>query len=118
MITPPSGVRIYLACGYTDMRRGANSLAMQVQQVLGTHPFDGSVYAFRGRRGGLIKLIWHDGAGLCLLSKRLERGNFVWPTTGSGTISLSVAQLATLLEGCEWRAVPAPVFSRRPELAG
>jgi transposase len=98
------------------MRRGANSLAMQVQQALGEQPFDGSVYAFRGRRAGLIKLIWHDGIGLCLLSKRLEgRGAFVWPTTGSGKVSLTVAQLATLLEGCEWRA---PVSSRRPELAG
>lgn len=115
MISPPPGARIFVACGYTDMRRGANSLAMQVQQALGAHPFDGSIYVFRGRRSGLIKLIWHDGIGLCLLSKRLERGAFVWPTTNEGTISLTVGQLATLLEGCEWRA---PVFSRRPELAG
>ena len=116
MITPPPGVRIFVACGYTDMRKGAASLAMQVQEVLGELPFDGSVYVFRGRRAGLIKLIWHDGIGLCLLSKRLEdRGAFVWPTTGSGKISLTVGQLATLLEGCEWRA---PVFSRRPEMAG
>jgi transposase len=88
---------------------------MQVQQVLVQDPFDGAVFAFRGRSGGLIKLLWHDGIGLCMLTKRLERGHFIWPMTSTGTIALTTAQLATLLEGCEWRA---PVMSRRPELAG
>ena len=64
---------------------------------------------------GLIKVLWHDGIGLCLLTKRLERGQFIWPTTTTGAVTLSAAQLATLLEGCEWRA---PVRARRPELAG
>jgi transposase len=73
------------------------------------------VFAFRGKRGCLIKVLWHDGIGLCLLTKRLERGHFIWPMTSTGAISLTAAQLATLLEGCEWRA---PVASRRPELAG
>jgi transposase len=90
-------------------------LAMQVQQVLSQNPFDGAVFAFRGRGAGLIKLLWHDGIGLCLLTKRLERGHFIWPMTSTGTISLTASQLATLLEGCEWRA---PVMSRRPELVG
>ncbi len=80
-----------------------------------TYPFGGAVYAFRGRRGNLLKLLWHDGIGLCLLAKRLEPGHFVWPMTSTGAVSLTSAQLATLLEGCEWRA---PVYSRRPELAG
>lgn len=64
---------------------------------------------------GLIKVLWHDGIGLCLLTKRLERGQFIWPTTTTGAVTLSAAQLATLLEGCEWRA---PVQARRPQLAG
>ena len=65
---------------------------------------------------GLIKLIWHDGVGLCMLTKRLEQGQFAWPTTQTiGRIALSSAQLAALLDGCEWRA---PVARRRPELAG
>ena len=115
MIAAPPGVRVYLACGTTDMRRGMAGLAMQVQQVLAQNPFDGAVFAFRGRRGSLIKLLWHDGIGLCLLTKRLERGHFIWAATSTGTIALTAAQLATLLEGCEWRA---PVASRRPALAG
>ena len=88
---------------------------MQVQQVLSHDPFGGAVFAFRGRRSGLIKLLWHDGIGLSLLTKRLERGQFIWPMTSTGTVSLTTAQLATLLEGCEWRA---QVTSRRPALAG
>jgi transposase len=115
MIAAPPGVRVYLACGITDMRRGMAGLAMQVQQILAQNPFDGAVFAFRGKRGGLIKVLWHDGIGLCLLTKRLERGHFIWPTTSTGAISLTAAQLATLLEGCEWRA---PVASRRLTLAG
>jgi transposase len=66
MIALPPGVRGYLACGVTDMRKGMVGLAMLVQQSLGDDPFSGAVYAFRGRRAGLIKLLWHDGIGLCL----------------------------------------------------
>jgi transposase len=50
-----------------------------------------------------------------MLTKRLERGHFIWPMTGTGAISLTASQLATLLEGCEWRAQAASV---RPKLAG
>lgn len=114
MIGPPSGVRIYLACGATDMRKGAIGLAMLVQQGLSDNPFSGAVFAFRGRNAGLLKVLWHDGIGLCLLTKRLER--FIWPSTkATGAVALSASQLAALLEGCEWRA---PVPARRPELAG
>ena len=115
MIALHSDVRVYLACGYTDMRKGMQGLAMLVQQVLAEDPFNGALYAFRGRRGNLLKLVWHDGIGLCMLTKRLERGHFIWPMTSTGAISLTASQLATLLEGCEWRA---PVMSRRPELVG
>ena len=115
MIAPPVGLRVYLACGAADMHKGMTGLAMLVQEGLAQNPYDGSLYAFRGRRGNLVKLLWHDGIGLCVLSKKLERGYFVWPMTGSGAVSLTVAQLATLMESCEWRA---PVQSRRPELAG
>jgi hypothetical protein len=57
-----------------------------------------------GRRGDIVKVLWFDGDGLCLLSKRLERGRFVWPQASSGTVSLSGAQLSMLLEGIDWRA--------------
>lgn len=115
MITPPPGVRVYLACGHTDMRKGMASLAVLVQQTLGHDPFSGTVYAFRGCRGGLIKVLWHDGIGMCLFIKRLERGQFVWPMSAAGTVALTAGQLSTLLEGCEWRGLARNL---RPELAG
>ncbi len=79
MIALPPGVWIYLACGVTDMRKGMVGLAMLVQQGLAEDPFSGAIYAFRGRRAGLIKLIWHDGVGLYMLTKKLEHGQFVQP---------------------------------------
>ena len=93
MIAPPAGLRIYLACGATDMRKGMTGLAMLVQEGLAQNPFDGSLYAFRGRRGNLVKLLWHDGVGLCPLTKKLEHGQFAWPTTTTvGCIALSTPQ--------------------------
>jgi transposase len=78
MIAPPSGVRVWLATGVTDMRRGMNGLALQVQQGLGRDPHGGDLYVFRGRRGDLLKILWHDGIGMSLYAKRLERGRFIW----------------------------------------
>ncbi|WP_156373064.1 IS66 family insertion sequence element accessory protein TnpB [Pseudorhodoferax sp. Leaf267] len=80
-----------------------DSLAAKVQTVLAEDAFSGHVFVFRGRRGDLIKLLWSDGDGMCLLAKRLERGRFVWPQAQSGAISLSAAQLSMLLEGIDWR---------------
>ena len=103
MLTVPAGVRIYLACGVTDMRRGFDGLAAIVQTALDVNPFGGHVFVFRGKRGDLIKVLWWDGHGLCLFCKRLERGRFVWPQATAGGIHLSAAQLSMLLEGIDWR---------------
>src|SRR2546430_13000382 len=78
-------------------------------------PHCGHLFVFRGRRGDLIKVIWHDGQGACLFSKRLERGRFIWPTPAEGAVTISRAQLGYLLEGIDWRA---PQHTWRPELAG
>ena len=67
-----------------------------VQMALDCNPLAGGVYVFRGRRGDLIKILWHDGDGVCLLAKRLDRGKFTWPKTESGTVSLTRAQLSML----------------------
>lgn len=103
MIGPHAGTRVWLAAGVTDMRCGIDSLAAKVHTVLAEDPYAGHVFAFRGRRGDLVKLLWNDGDGMCLLAKRLERGRFVWPQADSGSVSLSVAQLSMLLEGIDWR---------------
>ena len=115
MISLPPGARVPLACGRTDMRKGIDGLAMLAQQVLAEDPFGGALFAFRGKRGGLVKLLWYDGQGMCLFSKRLEKGHFVWPVTDSGRVSLTPAQLSMLLKGIDRRM---PLRVRRPELAG
>lgn len=115
MITPPSSVRVWLAVGHTDMRKGFDGLAMVVQAKLRRDPFGGQVFVFRGRRGDLIKVLWWDGQGLCLFAKRLEKGRFVWPSPADGIVALTPAQLGMLLEGIDWRM---PVRTWRPEAAG
>jgi transposase len=115
MIPMPSSVRVWLAVGRTDMRRGMNGLSLQVQETLGRDPFAGDLFVFRGARGDLIKILWHDGLGLSLYAKRLERGRFVWPSVSTGSVAISAAQLAYMLDGIDWRN---PVHTFRPERAG
>lgn len=115
MIAIPSNVRVWLAAGHTDMRRGMQGLALQVQEGLNRDPHAGDLFVFRGRRGDLVKIIWHDGLGLSLYAKRLDRGRFVWPVTTSGSVSLSSAQLSYMLEGIDWRN---PQHTWRPGAAG
>src|SRR5882724_5790306 len=74
MIGLPAETRVWLASGPTDMRRGFDGLALVVQETLKRDPHCGHLFVFRGKRGGLIKILWHDGQGMCLLAKRLERG--------------------------------------------
>ena len=75
---------------------------------------------YETRCGSLIKVLWHDGQGMCLFAKRLERGRFIWPSTASSddadrAVMITSAQLGYLLEGIEWRL---PQHSWRPAAAG
>ena len=99
----PSGTRIWLAAGVTDMRRSFTGLCGMVQNILGEDPFSGHIFVFRGRRGDRLKLLWWDGTGLCVLAKRLEQGRFIWPQAKSGSVVLTAAQLSMLIEGIDWR---------------
>jgi transposase len=86
------------------MRRGFDGLALQVQETLKQDPHSGHLFVFRGRRGDLIKVLWHDGQGMCLFAKRLEQGKFLWPSAVDGAVAITPAQLGYLLEGIDWRA--------------
>ena len=77
-------MRVWLATGTTDMRRGMNSLALRVQQGLQRDPHAGDFYVFRGKLNDLLKILWHDGLGMSLYAKRSERCRFIWPTPVSG----------------------------------
>jgi transposase len=72
MLQPPPGIRVFLAWGTTDMRKGFDGLPAQVQLVLAQGPHGGALFAFRNRRGELIKLLSWDGQGLVLCAKRLD----------------------------------------------
>lgn len=103
MIGPGTRVRVYLACGATEMRKGIAGLSAMAQDVLRQKPASGTVFACRGRRGDRLKLLYWDGQRFCLYDKVLERGRFRWPSTEAGIARLTSAQLAMLWEGIDWR---------------
>lgn len=105
MISWPTGVRIWLVAGVTDMRRGVDGLCALIQSALSANPFGGQLFIFRGRRGDRLKILWHDPEGMCLFYKRLHRGHFIWTQTANGAVLLTSAQLSSLLEGIDWRRV-------------
>lgn len=90
-------------------------LALQVQQSLKGDPHAGDLWLFRGRKGDLVKILWHDGIGMSLYAKRLERGRFIWPSVVDGAVTISSAQLGYMLEGIDWRN---PQHTWRPSVAG
>ena len=100
----PAGVKVHLAFGYTDMRKGMDGLAVLVQEVLHQDPFTGHIFVFRGRKANLIKIVFWDGTGLCVFAKRLEEGHFpcLWERVVGTEIELTQAELQLLLEGCQW----------------
>ncbi len=106
---------MWIATGHTDMRKGMNSLSLQIQETLKRDPFGGDLYIFRGRKGDLVKILWSDALGVSLYLKRLERGKFIWPSPADGVIAISSAQMGYMLEGIDWRH---PQRTWRPEAAG
>ena len=75
-----------------------NGLALQVQQALGPRPARRRSIRFSRCQRHLIKIIWHDGIGMSLYSKRLESGRFIWPSPADGAVAISAAQLAYMLD--------------------
>ncbi len=63
MMIVPAGVKVHLALGYTDMRKGLDGLAVLVQQTLKQDPFSGHLFAFRGRKASMLKILFWDGNG-------------------------------------------------------
>lgn len=90
---------IYIACGYTDMRRSIDGLAALVQQSFRLDPFSNSLFLFCGKRRDRIKALYWEGDGFVLLYKRLERGSFQWPRSESEVRDLTQQQFRWLMEG-------------------
>jgi transposase len=104
---------VWLAVGHTDMRRGMNGLALQVQEKLGRDPHAGDLYVFRKTRSpGQDSLARQDG--MSLYAKRLERGRFIWPSPADGTVAITPAQLAYMLDGMTGGTQSEPGGQKRP----
>ncbi|MGJ4949965.1 IS66 family insertion sequence element accessory protein TnpB [Bradyrhizobium sp. HKCCYLS20291] len=71
MMFVPAGVKVRLALGYTDMRKGMDGLAMQAQDTLKKDPFSGHLFAFRGKKESILKVLFWDGNRLCLFTNEL-----------------------------------------------
>lgn len=121
MIPVPSGAKVWLVTGHTDMRRGFPGLSLMVQETLRQDPMSGHLFVFRGRSGGLIKMIWHDGQGACLFTKKLERGRLIWPSAADGmghlivrspkrySVSTAARPIGSGIPGRTRRAVLSPM---------
>ena len=104
-----TGMRVVVATRPVDFRKGPDALAAVVEHELGVDPYSGVAVVFRPKRLDRVKVLWWDGTGLVLASKRLEQGRFAWPVVRDGVMRLSRAQFEALFEGLDWRRV----WSRR-----
>lgn len=91
--------QIYIACGYTDMRKSIDGLTVIVKHNFQLNPFQNSLFLFCGRRRDRMKALYWEGDGFVLLYKRLESGSFQWPKNAEAVRSITHQQLRWLLEG-------------------
>lgn len=92
---------IYIACGYTDMRKSIDGLASVVQEQFHLDPFSKSLFLFCGKRRDRMKVLLWEGDGFVLLYKRLENGSFKWPRKESEVKPISWQEFRRLMEGLE-----------------
>ncbi|WP_349948560.1 IS66 family insertion sequence element accessory protein TnpB [Lacrimispora sp. BS-2] len=95
-----SGYKVFLACGYTDLRRGIDGLSTLVKNQFLLDPFQtGILFLFCGRRTDRIKgLLWEQD-GFLLLYKRLEAGRFQWPRNEQEVLAITPEQYTWLMQG-------------------
>ena len=92
--------RIYIICGYTDLRKGAAKLVNVVRAQYGLDVYDkSSIFLFCGRRANTIKAITWDGDGMVLLSKTVVNGRYIWPRNAEEAKQLTSEQFRLLMNG-------------------
>jgi transposase len=100
----PKTKRVFVAAAPCDMRKQFDGLAALAREGLGADPRSGDLFVFRNRRGDMLKMIFHDTQGLCLLAKRLDRGQFTWlDAQGAARIEIDAGRLAQLLSSVRVR---------------
>jgi transposase len=114
MISIGPETRVFVSTAPVDFRRGVHGLVALVANGLNGNPYCGDVFVFRSKRADRLKILTFDGTGMILATKWLEEGRFAWPPIKDGTMRVTAAQLAMLVEGLgEWiRIVPKAV--KRP----
>ena len=103
MLALTAGTRIFLAVAPVDLRRSFDGLTAHVQTVLEQQVLEGGLFAFTNRRRSRLRLLWWDGTGLWIATKRLERGALSWPAGEGTSVNLRPEQLSALISGLEVR---------------
>lgn len=93
--------KVYIACGYTDLRKGIDGLAALVQSQFRLDPFTNTLFLFCGRRCDRMKALYWESNGFVLLYKRLENGSLQWPRNGEEVRKLTAQQYRWLMEGLQ-----------------
>ena len=97
----PSGMKVYLALGQTDMRKSVNGLSIIVSESLEQDPFSGHLFVFCNRRKNILKILYYDHNGFALWYKRLEKSVFRWPENVSELQEIDNRELFCLLQGMD-----------------
>ncbi len=106
MLSFSGSLKVYLAIEPCDMRKSFDGLSVQVREHLKSNPLSGAAYLFTNKKRSLLKVLYWDGSGLWVLSKRLEKGRFSWPSgvdARNGRIKLTPTALSMLTDGVDLR---------------
>ena len=101
MIGLPATIRVFVAAGVSDLRRGFDGLAQLARDQLEQDPLSGHLFVFANRRRDRLKILYWDGDGYALWAKRLERGTYNWPRADAARVEWNAAELAALLGGID-----------------
>lgn len=116
MLSFPGSLKVFVCLEPTDMRKGFEGLHAAVRERLGEEVSGGALFVFANRRRTRLKILYFDGTGLWLLTKRLERGTFFWPRAadpGTTKLRLTPEALSLLTDGVDMhRATMRPWYQR------
>ncbi len=97
----PSHTRVYIAVGFTDMRKSINGLSLLVADHFEMNVFSGHLFAFCNRRRDIVKILFWDKNGFCIWHKRLEKERFHWPQAEGDVLDIDSRQMMWLLAGLD-----------------
>ena len=103
ILRDPLKLKVYIRTGYTDMRKSWNGLYGIIKEEMNLDPYSRSLFLFSGHSRKLIKIFYWDGNGFCIWQKKLEKGQFAWPSGSMDRVSISRRELNWLLRGIDFR---------------